>query len=286
LTPRAHYVAKASAIEGDLFIPFVHIMWQHASWPEVGRLITALCDDIHNFGTCAAKLKHFTYSRRAIGDGPVASFVETELEYLLVLARTVFDLLQETIAVLWNDRIRLLDEEAEARRAQHKLPPTFSRLVLRNEEIRTKAELIETYALPPAMAHAYTHHAPFFVALRSARDRIVHGGSGGTTIFVTERGFCVSPSDRAFRLFHIWKREHYFNDNIVTLLPWVAHIVFQTISACTDLMAAFASQVRFPPEIAPGYSVFVRDEIGHALLDLMKVHKGELLYWEHAGATS
>jgi hypothetical protein len=277
---RANYVAKASAAEGDLWIPFVDFMWQHASWSEIGPLITALCDDIHNFGTCAAKLKHFTQARGTIGDGAVSSFVETELEYLLILARTVFDLLQETIAVLWNGRIQLLDEGSERRRAQHQLPNTFSRLALRGEEIRTEAELIETYALPPAMAQAYARHALFFVALRRARDRIVHGSGGGATIFVTERGFCVFPRTGAFALFDIWKEEHNYNGNIVTLLPWVAHVVFQTIAACTDLMHAFASQVRFPPAIAPGYRVFVRDEISHALLDLLKVHKGEMLWWE------
>jgi len=34
-------------------------MWQHASFPEVVGLISAICDDFHNMGTSIAKLKHF-----------------------------------------------------------------------------------------------------------------------------------------------------------------------------------------------------------------------------------
>jgi hypothetical protein len=258
-------------------------MWQRASWPEIAHLISGLCDDIHNLGTSAAKLKHFTLHRKAIGDSAVACFVETELEYLLVLARQVFDLLQETIATLWNGRIQLLNEESEKLRKQHPLQRTFRKLVLRDgKEIRSVEELIERHALPPAMAEAYVQHASFFLALRDARDRIVHGGTGMSTIYVTEKGFCVNPSDKAFAIFNIWKDEYKFNENISSFLPWVSHVVFQTISACTDMMAAFAGQVRFPPEIAPGYRVFVRDEISHALLDLYRVHRGETAWWDNA----
>jgi hypothetical protein len=44
-----HYVSKDFASETDLLIPFVELMWQRASWPEICPLISGICDDFHNW---------------------------------------------------------------------------------------------------------------------------------------------------------------------------------------------------------------------------------------------
>jgi hypothetical protein len=53
------YLAKQSAKETDLFIPFVHLMWQQASYPAIIPQIVAISDYFHNLGTSVAKRKHF-----------------------------------------------------------------------------------------------------------------------------------------------------------------------------------------------------------------------------------
>ena len=65
-TIEGDYVGVGAAKESDLFIPFVHLMWQRASWPEVCPLISAISDDFHNMGTSLAKLKHFFHSQRTL----------------------------------------------------------------------------------------------------------------------------------------------------------------------------------------------------------------------------
>jgi hypothetical protein len=50
-TAEGDYVAKSAARPSDLFIPFVHIMWQQASWREICPLIMAISEDFHNMGT-------------------------------------------------------------------------------------------------------------------------------------------------------------------------------------------------------------------------------------------
>jgi len=50
-TIEGDYVGVGAAKEFDLFIPFVHLMWQRASWTEVCPLISAISDDFHNMGT-------------------------------------------------------------------------------------------------------------------------------------------------------------------------------------------------------------------------------------------
>ena len=38
-------------------------------------------------------------------------------------------------------------------------------------------------------------------------------------IFETERGFCVNPKMPPFNTFESWRPEHYYNENIASVLP-------------------------------------------------------------------
>ena len=281
-TSESDYLAKSAAKQSDLFIPFIHIMWQQASWSEICPLIIAISDDFHNMGTSVAKLKHFHEFRKRIGDRGAHRFALTELEYIVTLCRTTFDLLQEMVAWIWGTKIQLLDETAEAFRRAHPLRKTFSRTVLdENDQPRNAAEIEKKFGLPKPLAEEYERVAPFFSDLRRIRDRIVHGGSGFGIIFDTERGFCVDPKTRPFSTFEGWRPEHYYNENIVSVLPWIADTILKTIDACNSLIGVFGSVVQLPPPIAPGYVVFVRGYHNEALVELLSVHSGGPVWWDN-----
>ena len=280
-TAESDYVAKSAALPTDLFIPFIHIMWQQASWREICPLIIAIGDDFHNMGTSVAKLKHIHEFRKQIGDKGVHKFALTELEYLVILCRTTFDLLQETIAWIWRNRVQLLDESAEVFHRAHPLPKTFSKMVLQEKErVRTAADIEAQFGLPKVMAEQYERAAPFFRDLRGIRDRIVHGGSGFGMIFDTERGFCVDPKRHPFDTFENWRPEHYYNENIASVLPWMADTILRTIDTCSSLMTAFASVVRLPPPIAPGYMVFIRGYHNATFTELLSIDSGGSVWWD------
>jgi archaeosine-15-forming tRNA-guanine transglycosylase len=115
--------------------------------------------------------------------------VPTELEYVLVLARSVFDLQQELIASLWSRRVRVVDSVAEARRKGRALPPSFSRMVLRDKQrVRTSDEIVAVVGLSPQLAAAYARTGTFFCGLREARDGIVHSGKSFDMIFCNGPG--------------------------------------------------------------------------------------------------
>ena len=97
-------------------------------------------------------------------------------------------------------------------------------------------------------------------------------------LFNTEKGFCVSPQSKYFEDFP-WKPEHYYNENIVSRRPWIANAVLGTIEACSEIMFALASEIRFPDPIAPGHLVFIRDPSNEALIRLLNVHQGRLVWW-------
>jgi hypothetical protein len=271
------YVAKQPANENDVIIPFVELMWQHASWPEICRMISGITEDFHNLGTSIEKLSHFFENRHAIDD--VGQFAKTEFEYIFILSRSVFDLLQEAIAWIWRNATMLLDKDAEARRKQSSLPPTFSKMVLADGKVREPAELVEKYALPLAMAESYASVAPFFIKVRRLRDEIVHLGKDPNAIYVTERGFCVPTSAFGFEKEWFWRPEHRENENLVSLLPLLAHIVLGTLESCGNLMVAFARQIQLPPPLAPEHRLFVRGPHNEALIWLFDVANGWPPWW-------
>jgi hypothetical protein len=275
------YVAKSAARETDLFIPFIHIMCQHVSYPEVVGFITAISDDFHNMGTSIAKLKHFWKFRNEIGNGSEARFASTELEYLVALCRTVFDLLQETFSLLWANSVRLTSLEDEAFRKGHPLPKTFSKMVLdQKERPRTADEIVDKFRLPPPLAQQFADAAPFFAQLRKVRDRVIHSGGNFRGVFSTERGFCVDPKTLPFKDFAGWKSEHQYNENISTILPWLADLVIRTIETCNGLVGTFAQIIVPPPAIAPNYLIFVRGPHNDALASLIAVGRGEDPWWD------
>ncbi|BDV43606.1 hypothetical protein GURASL_25290 [Geotalea uraniireducens] len=182
---------------------------------------------------------------------------------------------------MWSKYVQLTDVEAESRRRGRSIPETFSKLVLKEKKfLKTASEIELQYGIPHVIAVQYERSAGFFAELRNIRDRIVHGGSGMITIFDTDKGFCVSPNDEPFSKFGGWNDSHKYNENIVSILPWIASIVVNTIESCNNLMSAFASTIMFPPEVAPGYRVFVRGPATKHLYEVLEIFNGRSPWWE------
>ena len=281
-----NYLAKSAEHESDLFLPFVDLMWQRASYPEIVPLIMALEDDFRNMGTSLAKLKHFFVTRQMLSDGAARTFASTELEYLVVLARTVFDLLQEMISKLWDKRAQSTNHEAERLRKGRKLPETFSKLCLKDKAvIRTTEELEQDFGLPRPMAEKYAAAAPFFVELRALRDGIIHRGDSMDRLYDTERGFCIHKDSKRFELL-IPMPDHFYNENLVSLLPWLSALIMQTMGTCTSLMAVFASVITLPEEMCPGYRIFVRGPNNDALLEVVQIANGRSPWWDIPAETA
>ena len=276
------YFAKMPESEADLFIPFVDIMWQRASWPNVVSLIRAIEESFLKMATSMAKLKHAFYTRRFLPDGALRNFADTEVEYLIVLCRTAFDLLQELIMKLWKG-VTLADAEAEEKRKGRSLPETFSKMCLQDKaKPYTTEEIQSKFGLPPLMAEEYVQAQPFFSALRDIRNGIVHSGSGIEMIFVTERGFCIPKDSRLMRDIPCSQNAAY-NENLVSLMPWLAELIMKTITACTQIVGAFASVIRMSDELAPGYRVFVRNPSSGALVELLAIIGGASPWWDDLG---
>jgi len=89
-TVEGDYLAVVPAKNSDILVPFFDFLWQRASWPEVCPIISAISDDFHNMGTSVAKLKYLFDHRANLPDGAGGRFAGTELEYTVILSRSVF----------------------------------------------------------------------------------------------------------------------------------------------------------------------------------------------------
>lgn len=256
------YLAAKAAGPEDIFLPFVDFMMQRAAWPDVEHWFRAIRDDLHNLGTTLAKLDFFFAHREEIPG--ISRFVATEVEYIFTVCRSVFDLLQETIARVW-ERVRFLDPEAEA--AKKKLKPTFSKMVLENNQPRTVEQLRTRFGLPPDLAEFYARAAPFFLQLRAHRDGVVHGGATHDFIYDTERGFAVPSDLQPYASWGVWANSDPYNKNgLVSLRPALAHLIYSTFGTCNAFTQVMGRTIRFPPEIAPGLRLFIRGQHNAALL--------------------
>lgn len=265
---RSDYLAEAAAHEDDIYIQFLELIWQHLSWPNIMREMSGLATDIHLMATIAAKLEHYHAAQETIGQDLLTTFVNSEVEHLLVISRSMFDLLQAMIAHLWIDHVRFNDPVLEKGRKQRPMQATFSKIVLDGQKLRTAAQITEKYSIPNAMAEMYVKHASFFQSVRTARDHVVHYGKSTDSVYATECGFCVNPNTPYFKDFN-WLEEHRYNENIVTLKPWLARLVGQTLEACSDIILSMNSQIGFPPPLAPKHRLFVRNPAAPALLRLI-----------------
>jgi hypothetical protein len=245
------YFGHARESEGDVYLHFLDFLHQRASFPEIQYALFGLRDDFFNLSTSLAKLRVLHDARKGI-DG-VARMAATEIEYICLLARSVFDLLQEIIWKLW-DTIQLHDKTVPKKQLKH----NFREMIMLGEAQRTAEELESRFGLPSDLAAFYVRNAPFFLMLRTFRDNLVHHGSPVDPIFSTDRGFAVHESTLPFATFNVWSADHKQANGLCSLRPVIAYLIHHTLAACEDFTRTIERLVLFPPPLAPGFRIFLR----------------------------
>lgn len=264
----ADYFAREPEKDTDIYLDFLNFMTQRACWVDAMRFIDGIRNDIHNLGASLGKLDLF---HRSYADPrlEVSRFASTEIEYIFGVCRSLFDLLQAVIATLWR-RIELFDKSMKK---QQQLPKSFRSMVLCNKELRTVESIQTRFHVPVELASFYYGHGSFFQVLRRYRDDVVHSGKDFASIFVTEKGFAVNADVQPFASFGVWNEEHMLPNRLASLRPVIAHVITETLLACEDFAKTIQRIIRFPPEIAPGFRLFLRGYHNnqlHAMKDVLK----------------
>ena len=268
----ADYFSLEPESKTDLFLDFLNFMTQRAYWPETGDYLNGIRSDIHNLAASLAKLEHFyTTSMEVPG---IRRWATTEIEYIFFVCRSLFDLLQKTIATMWN-RVEFKDKNTK----KHQLPHSFSTMSLFDRKLLTAEEIVERHNIPLALAQFYYRQGPFFQMLKRYRDDLIHYGKDVKWLFATKRGFAIQDDAVPFRDFGIWNDEHKQPNGLASARPIIAHVIDQTLHACEDFSGTIQQIIMFPPEIVPGYNLYIRGFHTCYLLDIERI-QSNCLWWD------
>ena len=194
-------------------------------------------------------------------------FALTDLEYLLVACRSLYDLLQEVAKQLW-ERVKLAGGDKK-----QPLPTRFSKVVLKSNKSLAAKEIEKRFGLPRPVAGFYAEAAPFFEKLRTARDRILHGASQDPVILRLDDGPGFLTSVPPFNDLVPWQSNHLRENGVSSLRYLVAYVVHETIVTCEKFAAVLLSNLTVPEDIAPDCDVFLRSAHTEALSRVPEVLK-------------
>lgn len=259
------YFARAPERESDLCLQTLNFIAQRASFPELMKAFIGFQDDIFNVSASLAKIGLLHAHRDTIKHG-IGRMVITEVEYILSVCRSMFDLLQEMVGHLW-ECIQLTDSAIRKKT----LKVSFTDMILQSGKPTNVTQISERFGLPPALADVYVKHSQFFLNLRRIRDNIVHRGSQVQTIFSGERGFLIAGNLRPFSDWNIWRDDEREPNNLIPLLPALGLVVHHTLNACEEFFHTLEGVISFPTPLVPGMAFFMRgyfnDEFVAILLD-------------------
>lgn len=265
------YFAKQPESNEDVFFDFLHFYTQHASWPDLMGISARIEDDLRNLATSLSKIALYQHLASK-QDLDTRRFVVSEIEYIFTLCRSLYDHLQFMAAKSWT-HIELNED-----RSQEQLPSSFADMTLKGQEpnIVPADDLKEKYGLPSILAEFYEDEAEEFAKLRDIRDKIVHKGETFEFIFETEDGYAVKKDMSPFEDYDIWDDEDILENNLVSIWPFLAHIMLQTVSSMDKFGKILQSQVAFPEEIAPGYKVYMKGSYVQNLAHLENIKEDDI----------
>jgi hypothetical protein len=254
------YFAKERERESDCFFQFLDFIAQRGNLTSVQKAFRGLIEDFFNL---AASLQKFdilfeNYEKHRLG---LSRLVATELEYLVSLCRSIFDLLQEVIAAQWHS-VALLDKSNKKKQ----LPKSFSEMVLKGQDLRSQEDIEQRFLIPADLAFFYHGAGPFFQLLRTLRDKFIHGGNSPESIFVTSQGFAMKGDVEPFSKLMVWNQEHRLPNDLCSLRPVLAYFVNETLRACEAYSVAIQNVVQFFPPTCPGMKFFMRGFFSNQLL--------------------
>lgn len=177
----------------------------------------------------------------------------TEIEYIVLVCRGLFDLLQEVLLKLW-DRVELHDPVMKKKA----LKSSFARTIMSGDRVLTSAEIAARFGFPLEIACCYERATEIFLALRQFRDNIVHHGSEVQHVFEGDGCFLIASRFSPFPNMNIWYDDERQQNDLVPLLPAIETIIYRTFAVCDDFCGTLIQRIGFPPPTVPDMQLFLR----------------------------
>jgi hypothetical protein len=266
------YFAKRQRRQSDIYSSFIDFMCKRAYWPDVAPFVEGIYDDLQNLSASLAKLDLF-YLEWKRTNFDARRFVITELEYLFMVCRSLYDLLQECLCKLFP-RFKFNDSKYGKRQ----LPLSFADMIYFNNVLMTPQEIATRYYLPEPIADYYTRQASFFQWLREYRIYVSHSGKSFEFVVSMEKGFAVSIETKPFSSMQIWNASNTQPHMLGSVKSLVAFMISQTFKAIEEFAPLMQTIIVFPNDVSPDNKIFICGPTTSKLQNLEKQISDEAWY--------
>jgi hypothetical protein len=251
----------------DIELSLGTLVFQHLSFVEVLAQFDKLQNDVHR---CAAILEkyHLIWEARQRGTKSAALLIQSETEYLLLLLRSLYDLLQEVVRAV---AAKLVHLDGSNRPVLKPLPKSFREVAMKGNDLRTIDDIEQRWSMPRQLAEWYAEEAEFFRLLRSLRDGIAHYGASPPTVFETEWGFAVAPAKDPWTQVHALLPGERRKNDLASLRGLFASCVLRAIRSTERFAEAIRNLIRLPEPILHDVKLFVRSPFGERLTTLESI---------------
>lgn len=259
----SYYAAVPHDCNRDLELPLSTMLRKYLAFSDALRELAKLESDIHR---CAAILEkyHLLWKSGPTPRGYGSLLVESELEYLLFLLRSLYDILQAIARVLTR---RFVD--SSGRRVARELPDSFADVALKGAVPRSADEIRHKWKVPEKLADWYVHEASFFQILRDLRDAIAHQGENSPNVFRLECGFAVDPAGTPWNQFDAWPGDRRWQGRLGSLRALFVWLIGHAIQSTTRFSEAICGVAPLPTGILrTDVRVFIRNPFGARLISL------------------
>ena len=258
------YFGDVAAQPYDLHLRALDLIAQHASFEKIRRPFVGICDDIYNLASSMVKVDRVIAHQNVAG-GQATRMVITEIDYMAIQCRSVFDSIQKVIRFLWS-QVHPAEDESKPR---GELPESFGDMVLRKASVRTTEEIVALYAIPEPLALVYAQHASFFADLKRMRDVIVLKSSRAPPIVVMEEGAYIHRTIRPFSSITAWRDDETKPIDLVPLRPALGAMIHRTLGAAEELVIALSQVIALGPAICPNHRLYLRTCSGPVLAEVL-----------------
>jgi hypothetical protein len=260
----------------DFEFPLATLITQHLSVADALERSREIEADVRQ---CAAVLEKYHLMTRDAESRPMAAarLVGTELEYLLTLIRSMYDLLQCLVRDLSS---RLIDLDDGRKLLTKQLPSSFREMVLQEKRLLSADDIISRRGVPRALADWYVREAPVFELLRAIRDSSIHRGASLPTILVfPDRGLGVGIGEWPWSKVSAQTPLTLISERHMSMRGFFAWSIRHVLDATTRFEQVIRANVRLPAAIGDGIRVFVRSPMTFRLVELERTIQSP---WEFA----
>jgi hypothetical protein len=262
----ADYLGDAPERASDQCFPLFNLIAQQASFKEMHMFAAGIWEDFQNLATSLAKIDLF-FETSKIKGRETTRFVATEIEYVIGVCRSVFDLMQEMVSRHW-ERIKLNDKSI--RKAG--LPKSFAKVLFCSDTLQTKEQISQRYGLPAAFSNWYLTNAKLFSWIRDVRDRMIHSGSQSVqALFATERGYAIRKDEQFWKDVYTWPKEAELYNDLYPIRPALCSLIWLTINSTTTLAQMLEGTFEGPKPMFPGLKYYSRGFYDNVFVELEDV---------------